>query len=308
MPFHCQKKALLEAGSKLPWEDEREENPHGVSNARARATAKDKEQPPSIKITTKEETVRRKALAATAKFDNEGPSAGQAVLDSNIPGFIDADFSGDDDWKSPFHAFSSDTKLSDADCDFKLSRIFGGVAKAMEGAGDIDGMDRIKLGNKGHTATPYNNKPLSVWVDYDNDGKKGKGEMVKDSDRGGIIHVYTDEKGSLRKDISLYAPGGWVGTPTTYFTGGNSGLIFNYANGITIEFVHTGTGNKNQRPSIPTNPGAGELAEIGYIGGAGGNSSRVDSNGIAYTHTHIVFFSNKARNMRIDPRVLFCGW
>ena len=139
--------------------------------------------------------------------------------------------------------------------------------------------------------------------DYDGDGVIAKDERhVKDPDRGGIIHVYPNPQGTKTGNTPLFTIGGWSGTPIPYYSGGNSGLIFHYSNGITIEFVHAGTNNANLRPNIPANPGSANRAEIGFIGGAGGDSS---SN---YNHTHIVFFSNKAKGIRIDPRTLFCGW
>lgn len=214
-----------------------------------------------------------------------------------------------------FENFRSTDKLSDEACDKHLSDIFGGVARAMENGLDINGVNRNN-GYPGHSATPVNDKPLYTWVDLNENGKKDKGEMLKDVDRGGIIHIYTDETASARTDTSLFTPGGWTGA-VSYYTGGNPGLIFSYSNGITIEFVHAGTFNKNLKPSIPKNPGMGNLAEIGYVGGAGGegdpvpifeNGKLTGNSTAGYNHTHIVFFSNKARNTRIDPRTIFCGW
>lgn len=213
----------------------------------------------------------------------------------------DASVSGADDWKSPFHFFSSDTKLTDEDCDTKMSRIFGGIARAMEANLDIGGINRASL-PLGHSATPVNDRPLVEWNDVNGNGKKDKGEMLKNPDRGGIIHTYTDEKASARKDIALTVPGGWVGRPVSYYVGGNTGLIFNYSNGVSIEFVHVGN------PIMPKNPGSEKVAEIGYIGGPGGTSTSVNKNGISYNHTHIIFFSDKAKGIRVDPRTIFCGW
>ncbi len=85
MPFHCQVKALLAAGGKLPWEDEREENPNRVGSLTRRA--------PVLLQRNKEEVARAKALAATQKpkaFDNEA----EDEFDASIPGFIDASQSG----------------------------------------------------------------------------------------------------------------------------------------------------------------------------------------------------------------------
>ncbi|HMS41705.1 MAG TPA: hypothetical protein PKE69_15850 [Pyrinomonadaceae bacterium] len=220
------------------------------------------------------------------------------------------------DKKDPFKKWRSDKKLTDKECDDKLSMMFGGVARAMEDGLDIDGSNRATL-SFGHSATPANDKPLIDWVDYNNNNKKDKGEMVKDTDRGGVIHVYTDDTASSRRDVKLFALGGWQGSPIGYYTGGNSGLIFNYSNGYTIEFVHAGTENKSNIPSTPANPGAGNQVEIGFIGGEGGqggqqwiyeNGKRTNKKTAGYFHTHIVFFSDKSKNIRADPRKLFCGW
>jgi hypothetical protein len=172
----------------------------------------------------------------------------------------------------------------------------------MDGAGDIFGENSSRLGT-GHSASEANDTP-KYRTEIDENGKP---KRVRNTELGGILHTYTDEKGSARTDIPLYTLGGWTSV-TNYYEGGNSGLIFNYAGGITIEFVHVGTDNKNKYPSIPKNPGNGKLQKIGFIGGYGGVSSSVYSQGISYNHTHIVFFSNKAKGIRIDPRKIFCGW
>jgi hypothetical protein len=69
--------------------------------------------------------------------------------------------------------------------------------------------------------------------DYDT----GEMNTVRRADRGGILHSYTDDQASARADVPLFAPGGWVGNPVNYYQGGNSGIRFNYAGGISIEFV-----------------------------------------------------------------------
>jgi YD repeat-containing protein len=206
-----------------------------------------------------------------------------------------------DDWKSPFHFFSSDKRLSDADCDSKMSKIFGGVAKAMEGGKDLRGIDRTGTLGLGHSATPKGEPYIMV-----------DGVRKRNTDNGGIIHVYTNEEGTATGNTPLFAIGGWIGTPVPY--GGknrktgdilNSGLVFNYPGGITMEFVHTGTDNENYIPSVPNNPGSQSTTEIGWIGGWGGGAGGMSKN---YNHTHIVFFKDKAKNIRLDPRTLFCGW
>lgn len=203
------------------------------------------------------------------------------------------------DPKSPFHFFESDRKLKDQECDEKLSRIFGGNAKAMESAGDINGTNRyVNNGfyTPGHSATPANDKP--VWGEQEMGGPK-----IKDLQRGGIIHNYTDVTGSPRTDIPLTAPGGWVAGYSDY-QGGNPITGLRYSNGITIEFVHVGTTNKNNIPTVPSAGKTGTLREIGYVGGKGSTAPTSKT----YHHTHIVFYSNKATYTTIDPRKLFCGW
>jgi hypothetical protein len=225
--------------------------------------------------------------------------------DEIFSGFKDASIGDSND---PFHFFSSDEKLTDEDCDFKLSRIFGGVAKAMEKAGDIDGSNRIR-GGAAHTATPNNDRAYIKLT-----GENGKSYMARNPDAGGVIHTYTDERASPRKDTALTAPGGWK-SAVTYLSGSktsgdrNSGIILNYGEYV-IEFVHAGTNNENGTPSAPINPGKEKVGVIGFVGGQGGTSNVFDKkNGtISYNHTHIVFFSDKAKNLRIDPRKLFCGW
>jgi hypothetical protein len=70
-----------------------------------------------------------------------------------------------------------------------------------------------------------------------------------------------------------------------------------------------GTNNKNKTPSENiSNPGRERIARIGFVGGPGGDSGTPFPDGTGYVHTHIVFFSDKANGIRIDPRKLFCGW
>ncbi|MFN0141096.1 MAG: hypothetical protein ACKVQW_13540 [Pyrinomonadaceae bacterium] len=189
---------------------------------------------------------------------------------------------------SAFRAFSSDRWLSEEDCDAKFSEILGGVTLGMDNLGDINpaGGPRITNGSP-HSARARNDLPAMY-----------EGERL--DDRGGILHTYANASGTANPSVPLTVPGGWSGTGN-YYTGGNSGLIFHYSNGITIEAVHVGTTNTNNIPTVPRNPGAGNLARIGFPGGPGGNSRN-------YHHTHWVFFANKRTNERIDPRELFCGW
>ena len=160
-----------------------------------------------------------------------------------------------------------------------------------------------------HSARARNDLPAmvehSTFTDMPDGSVRETKRMKRNSERGGIIHTYTNPPngpvGSKSTASSLTTPSGWLST-ATYFTGGNSGLVFNYAGGISIEFVHVGTTNTNNEPSVPGKRPAGQLVRIGYIGGAGGGSD------INRWHSHIVFFSNKARNERIDPRSIFCGF
>jgi hypothetical protein len=97
-----------------------------------------------------------------------------------------------DDWKSPFHFFSSDTKLSDADCDTKMSQIFGGFAQAMEANGDLKGPGSGRFGT-GHTAIEKNDAPRYF---KDTNEKTGVDYMKENKDRVGIIHNYTNSRGT----------------------------------------------------------------------------------------------------------------
>jgi YD repeat-containing protein len=236
-----------------------------------------------------------------------GPANGTSVVNvevissSGMPNSLGMSNSND-----PFHFFESDSKLTDVECDNKLSRIFGGVAKAMEGGLDIDGKNRKGFG---HTASPRNE---FAYVEQVN--KKGNKFMQRNPDAGGIIHTYTDETASPLYTVPLLMPGGWISakpyrSPSATSGDFNSGIVFDYGS-VIIETVHVGTNNRNNMPSIPSNPGNQGVAIVGTIAGEGGASSVFDrKNGtISYNHTHIVFFSNKEKNLRIDPRTIFCGW
>ncbi len=61
MPFHCQHKAMLAAGSALPWENEKGSDPKKIPE-------KPKSGPPTLKKPTEEEKARARALAATQKL------------------------------------------------------------------------------------------------------------------------------------------------------------------------------------------------------------------------------------------------
>jgi hypothetical protein len=204
--------------------------------------------------------------------------------------------------RDPFKKFRSDKKLSDDDCDKHLSDVFGGLTLAMEGAGDLDAHGgRTRVSRTPHSAQARNDLPRTMMVPEYNE-RTGKTNSVRMSnpDRGGILHTYANEKGTADASVPLTAPGGWLGV-TPYYIGGNSGLRFNYSNGVTIDFVHVGTTNSNNIPSRPQNSLIGSLVDIGTIGGAGGRSSP------NYDHTHIVFIRT-ATGGRIDPRELFCGF
>jgi YD repeat-containing protein len=165
----------------------------------------------------------------------------------------------------PLKRFASNRKLSDEECDKKLSSIFGGKVLAME-TGDFG--QPIPQSRSPHSASARNDLSATERVkDYDT----GEMNTVRRADRGGILHSYTDDQASARADVPLFAPGGWVGNPVNYYQGGNSGIRFNYAGGISIEFVHVGTSNANLVPSVPGNrPDASGRVQIGWVGGAGG--------------------------------------
>ena len=229
--------------------------------------------------------------------------AGSDMIDMSDSGWSSPD-SGPASSSDPFVKFRSDVRLSDEDCDQQLSKIFGGVAKAMEGAGDLFGENRYVNNGvyiPGHSATPFNNKPVTEWFDDNGNGRRDPGEIVKDLQRGGIIHTYTNYIGAQRTDIPLTAPGGWTAAYSD-FQAGNSIIGIRYSNGITIEFIHAGTTNKNNKPDIPKRGNRGSLVNIGYVGGAG------SAYGEVYHHTHIVFYSDKKTYTTVDPRKLFCGW
>ncbi len=192
------------------------------------------------------------------------------------------------------NGLASNTRLSDEDCDKKLSAIFGGVAFAMVSS---DLAVKGGRGNYGHSAVARNDLPKSY---IGSDGKP-----YRNTDRGGIIHTYTDGNGSARTDVGLYTPAGWSGTPVNYYSGLNSGLRFNYSTGLTISFVHVGTFNDSKIPSIPSRNSSDKntlgSVRIGYVGGFGGEGDN-------YHHTHIIFYSDFATDTRIDPRRIVCGF
>lgn len=129
--------------------------------------------------------------------------------------------------------YASDRILSDEECDIRFAEIFGeknAVARAMV---TKDMKSELGRGMSGHSAESRNDFPTRIIFE---------GKLSKNPDRGGIIHIYTDEKASGRKDVGLFAPRGWKGTPVSYFVEGNSGLRFNYSTGLTIN-----TGGKLKR-------------------------------------------------------------
>lgn len=312
MPVHCKKAALEDKNFSTP-----AAFGYSVGESDPKNVSKLVDSPlPSIKIPVGGYSPSDLALTFAAKatdkpskeknhpcdWDQDGRGDCAVTIMNPGPDPLDSISAenGDDDWRSPFHFFSSDQKLSDKDCDAKMSRIFGGNVKAMESAGDINGINRYQYPDgtlhPGHSATPANDKP--VWREQEMGGPK-----VKDLQRGGIIHTYTDGIGSPRTDVSLTAPGGWA-VGYSDFIGGNPITGLRYSNGITIEFVHVGTTNRSQVPTVPARGRAGSLQTIGYVGGAGSTSPTSKT----YHHTHIVFYSNKSTYTTIDPRKLFCGW
>jgi len=309
MPFHCQKKMLMDLSSGLTdlyGFSTKEESPHRLADSplpdfTAPYSASDEMMTYALTATDKEDE------EASFQQDDKKPRGGQVTVrrkkKKRGKGGNKTPMSETND---ALKRFAAENRLSDEECDNKMSRIFGGYAMAMDELGDINtpptnpGVSRSRTP---HSAQARNDLSATTrMLEYDEKTDKEKLVTRRRYQRGGIIHTYTDSSASVRTDTDLFTPAGWISS-SAYYTGGNSGLIFNYAGGITIEFVHAGTTNANKVPSEPSNvANANGLTRIGYVGGAGGVGSP------NYNHTHIVFFSNKTTNERIDPRFLFCGF
>ena len=182
---------------------------------------------------------------------------------------------------------ASDRKLSQAECDKKFAKIFGGEG-AMVGSvsdplslGKFD--DRRKEGtlSAAHAVRARGHGP-ALFDPPD----------PKNYDRGGIIHVYGDARGNTYGK-PLYAPaGGRVGR--LHMQGSNEVRRVSYSTGLTISFFHVAYSKEKDVNSIGSR-------RIGNIGGGGGD-------GLGYIHSHLIFYSDFRKRERVDPREVFCGW
>ena len=113
----------------------------------------------------------------------------------------------------------------------------------------------------------------------------------KSSDRGGIIHVYGTPQGTA-SNTALYAPSGGTVSRMGVDSLKNTFIRVSYGTGLTITFVHVsaGTGDPNAMGSV----------RIGDLGGPGGNLE-------GYVHSHLIFYSDFKKGIRVDPRKVFCG-
>jgi len=170
---------------------------------------------------------------------------------------------------------SPQTKLSQADCDKKIAALFGGPAARVA------------------TFT----EPTTL--KHPSAGDNREGHLGGD----GTFHIYTDEFGS---DVitALYTLPNWTSKTLGVVRfgrddSGTEGEInynyfrFNYRDGLTISFVHTGNPKVNRRDRNA----AGSI-RIGNIAGPGGA-------GAGYNHTHVNVYKN---GKKTDPRKVFCGW
>jgi RHS repeat-associated protein len=128
------------------------------------------------------------------------------------------------------------------------------------------------------------------------------------SAQGGVMHLYTNAQGTAAT-VGLYVPSGFSAVPggsgTVYYPNRpgqvNAGQVnFNYSQyrnsaGITVSFVHIG------RPAGPATNDFGSR-RVGSIAGPNTGGDAKDG----YNHTHINFYADFARGIRIDPRTLFC--
>lgn len=186
------------------------------------------------------------------------------------------------------------------ECDKKLAGIFGGAEAVVATIYDpieLKNPDGTKHSSAGkarplnHTSIPWNGR-----VDVTN--------------KGGVIHLYTNEQG-LPDDVGVYVPQGFteikevkVGNQTVKLLpkADNQKYFFNKnnENPLYIVYAHVKTvGAKN----IGTKRDDGAI-KIGDIGGPGGYN-----NG-SYVHCHIVFYSkytgDPQTSTTTDPRDYFC--
>jgi hypothetical protein len=177
------------------------------------------------------------------------------------------------------NGLASKGKLSDKECDDYLARIFGGPDARVGSTRDPDTL----LRNAG-TPRPQGHGPAP----FDNPNPNS-------SDRGGIIHIYGNPQGTAT-DAPLYAPrGGNMGPRYTHYDDNGdpdyTGRRVTYGTGLTISFVHVGPSTGGRRGSVL----------VGGIGGLGGDRPP------GYIHTHIIFYSDFNKKIRVDPRKVFCG-
>ncbi len=181
---------------------------------------------------------------------------------------------------------ASTTKLTAVDCDKKLARLFGGpdavvgsthdpltlgaYEKALENSRNSSGLTITITGARGNDHGP---NPVSF------------------GDRGGIIHVYGDPRGNEHGPI--FSPAGGKATPLAFDKLGNQYRRVHYNTGLSITFVHV-----EESKSLAKNPLGSQ--QIGLLGGPGGDTK-------GYVHSHLIFYSNFNKGIRVDPRKVFCG-
>jgi RHS repeat-associated protein len=180
-------------------------------------------------------------------------------------------------------------------CDLKLAKLFGGrgaVASTqfeprnlVKSPGETLGRAGMDRGPLGHSATPRNDAPS-----YLPNGKPNP-------DRGGIFHLYANDRGTPA-NVGLYVPQGF--SQVGIIAGVNNRMAFTNSDGVTIVFVHVA-------PRSGANDNTMGSSRIGNIGGPGGESPR-------YFHTHIYTLTgydpadpdSPQEATRVDPRSVFC--
>jgi hypothetical protein len=187
------------------------------------------------------------------------------------------------------NGLASDRRLSDEECDKKLAQIFGGAGAVVGSTRDPLSVgsnanalayaqkygfptDRIGERSLGHGPAPYDNP----------DPKSG--------DRGGIIHIFGNAQGTP-SDTPLYAPHGGTVGQIGKDSLDNLYRRVSYGTGLTITFMHVIPGG---------GPSRSGSVFLGTIGG-------LDSGADNYRHSHLIFYSNFAKGIRVDPRKVFCG-
>src|SRR5205085_6527227 len=187
------------------------------------------------------------------------------------------------------NGLASDRRLTDAECDKRLAQIFGG-------AGAVVGSTRDPLTvGSNPNALAYAQK---YGLPTDRIGERGPGHGPvpydnpdpKSGDRGGIIHIFGNAEGTP-SDTPLYAPSGGSVGAIAKDSQNNLYRHVSYGTGLTITFMHVIPGG---------GPGRDGSVLLGTIGGP-------DSGGDNYRHSHLIFYSNFAKGIRVDPRKVFCG-